>query len=83
MANNSLIDLNDHLFMALERLNDEDLNLENIDNECKRVASIVSVAEKIIGNAKITLDAMKLVAEGKLETTELTEIFIKEKKQIT
>lgn len=83
MAKNSLVDLNNHLFIALERLNDEDLNLENIDNECKRAASIVSVAEKIIGNAKITLDAMKLVAEGKLETTELTEIFIKEKKQIT
>lgn len=83
MAKNSLLDLNNHLFTALERLNDDDLNLENIDKECKRVESIVSVAEKIIGNAKITLEAMKLVAEGKMEITELPETFVKEKKEIS
>lgn len=33
---NSLADLNDHLFAALERLNSEDLNPEDLKNELKR-----------------------------------------------
>ena len=75
MARNKLTDLNDHLFMALERLNDEELTSEQIDVESKRAEAIIGVAGQIIGSAKITLDAMKLVSSGNLSTTDLPESF--------
>jgi hypothetical protein len=75
MAKNKLSDLNDHLFMALERLNDEELTTEQIESESKRAEAIIGVANQIIGTAKITLDAMKLVSNGNLDTTELPENF--------
>lgn len=75
MAKNKLSDLNDHLFMALERLNDEELTTEQIESESKRAEAIIGVANQIIGTAKITLDAMKLVSNGNLDMTELPENF--------
>jgi len=75
MAKNKLSDLNDHLFMALERLNEEDISTEQIEAESKRAEAIIGVANQIICNAKITLDAMRLVSNGNLDTTELPESF--------
>ena len=75
MAKNKLSDLNDHLFMALERLNEEDITTEQIEAESKRAEAIIGVANQIIGNAKITLDAMRLVSNGNLDSTELPETF--------
>jgi hypothetical protein len=61
--------------MALERLNDEELSSEQIESESKRAEAIIGVANQIIGNAKITLDAMRLVSNGNLDITELPETF--------
>lgn len=60
---NKLGDLNNHLFAALERLSDEDLSADQIDQEAKRADAIVSVADTIIGNADLQLKAAKLWAE--------------------
>ncbi|MCG6111295.1 MAG: hypothetical protein MEQ74_03790 [Paracoccus sp.] len=60
---NKLGDLNNHLFAALERLSDEDMTADQIDQEAKRAVAIVSVADKIIGNADLQLKAAKLWAE--------------------
>ena len=60
---NRMSDLNNHLFAALERLSDEDLSDEQISTEAKRADAIVSVADKIIGNASLQLNAAKLWAE--------------------
>ena len=54
---NSLIDLNNHLFAQLERLGDEELSQERLDKEISRAKSIVSVAQPIIENARLVLDA--------------------------
>lgn len=75
MAKNKLSDLNDHLFAALERLNDDNMTTDQIEAESKRAEAIIGVASQIIGNAKITLDAMKLAATGGLDTRELPESF--------
>lgn len=60
---NKLSDLNDHLFAQIERLSDEDLSAEQIDQESKRGQAIVAVADKIIHNASLQLQAAKIMSE--------------------
>lgn len=60
---NKLSNLNDHLFTALERLNDDDLTPEQIEAEAKRADAIVSIADQITENGKLRLSAAKLFAE--------------------
>ena len=62
---NKLIDLNDHLFAQLERLNDEKTTGEALASEIERSKALTGVACKIIDNAKLALDAEKLKAEYK------------------
>lgn len=56
---NTLVDLNNHLFAQLERLNDEDLNEEQLQKEVERAKAVSGVAKNIIENAKVTLDGIK------------------------
>jgi hypothetical protein len=60
---NSLADLNNHLFAQLERLSDEDLSPEQIDREAKRGAAIVAVADQIIRNAGLKIQAAKILSD--------------------
>ncbi|RNF34063.1 hypothetical protein [Paracoccus methylarcula] len=60
---NKLGDLNNHLFAQLERLSDEGMSAEQIEQEVKRTEAIVSVADQIVGNADLQLKAAKLYAE--------------------
>jgi hypothetical protein len=59
---NKLADLNDHLFAQLERLSEEGMTAEQIENEAKRGEAIVSVADQIIRNADLTFKAATFVA---------------------
>lgn len=74
MPKNKLSDLNDHLFLQLERLNDTDLKGEELAQEIERAKAIASIATPIVNNAKITVDAMKLVARGDIEKKMLGNI---------
>lgn len=60
---NTLGDLNNHLFAQLERLNDEELTGEDLEKELKRSKGITDLAEKIISNANIVLQATKLKSD--------------------
>ena len=60
---NRLTDLNDYLFAQLERLADEDLSSDALEAEVKRSDAVVHLADTIVANAKLQLDACKLVAE--------------------
>jgi hypothetical protein len=54
---NKLTDLNDHLFMAIERLNSEELGGEKLSEEIDRCKAMAQVANTIIDNGKLMLEA--------------------------
>jgi hypothetical protein len=58
-----LSDLNDHLFAQIERLAEEGLSPEKIDQEHKRAEAMVSVADQILRTAAVQLQAAKLVSD--------------------
>lgn len=60
---NTLGDLNNHLFMALERLGDEELKGDALKEEMERAKSIASISSQIISNANLALQAEKFKAE--------------------
>jgi hypothetical protein len=59
MAQNKLIDLNNHLFEALERLNDDEHMEVNGDKEIARAKAVTGVAQQIISLGNLALDAQK------------------------
>ena len=59
---NKLADLNNHLFAQLERLGEEDLTAEQIEQEGKRTDAIVQVAEQIVRNADLHRKAATTIA---------------------
>lgn len=61
---NKLSDLNDHLFAAIERLNDEGLDPERIPVEAARGKAIAELAEKSLAAGRLALDAAKLAHEA-------------------
>ena len=66
---NKLIDLNNYLFMQLERLNDENLEGDQLTAEIERSKAISTVASHIIQNGKLALDAARYQAEyGRIVT---------------
>jgi hypothetical protein len=68
---NTLGDLNNHLFMQLERLNDEDLKDEKLQEEIERAKAISNIATQIINNGSLALKAYELRLEyGYVEKNE-------------
>ncbi len=54
---NTLSDLNDHLFAQLERLGNESMSTEQMAIELERAKSITQVANQIVNNGRLVLDA--------------------------
>lgn len=73
MAKNKLLDLNDHLFAQLERLNDESIAPDAMELEIRKAGAISKVASQIVNNAKITLEAVKMVSDGRVRENQLPE----------
>lgn len=71
MARNKIEDLRNHLFMALERLNDDDLTAEQIENEVKKAKAITSVSNAIVETAKMEINYITVT--GQLESK--TDLF--------
>ncbi len=61
---NKMADLNDHLFMQLERLNDKSLKGEDLKQEIIKAKAVAGVANQIINGARVCIDGMKAFNEG-------------------
>ena len=70
---NTLGDLNNHLFMQSERLNDEDLKGDKLTEEIERSKAVTNVAKEIIANANIVLQAKKYTTEYLSEVPKMLE----------
>lgn len=75
MTRNTSADLNNHLFEQIERLNDTELEGDQLETEINRSKAMVDVSKQIIENSKLALDAQKLRAEytGKVDLPRMIE----------
>lgn len=71
---NKLSDLNNHLFMQLERLSDEELTADRLDVEAKRSEALVAIAEQIIRNADLHLRAGKIASDFGTDPTAYLQV---------
>lgn len=60
---NTLGDLNNHLFEQMERLNDDELNGEELENELNRTKGMATISSNIINNANLMFRAAELNIE--------------------
>lgn len=79
MARNKLTDLNDHLFMALERLNDDELNAEQLDNELKRAKGISTISKEIINSSNLIYKVAVSMGKGDIDPMTLPQQFNNQK----
>ena len=69
---NTLTDLNNYLFEAIERINDDSLDDTQLDKEIKRSEAVQKIAKTIIDNGNLALQAKKHLDEyGQGENVEL------------
>ena len=61
---NQLMDLNNHLFAQLERLGEESLSGERLQEEIQRTEAVTRVSTQIIGNGALMLKAQVAFSEG-------------------
>ncbi|HRO75767.1 MAG TPA: hypothetical protein PLP27_06445 [Crocinitomicaceae bacterium] len=65
MARNKMEDLRNHLFAALERLNDEDINPEKMKAEMQRAKSIAELSTALVETAKVEIEFIRAIeADG-------------------
>lgn len=55
---NTLGDLNNHLFAQLEKLDDDDLDGDQLDTEIKRAEAMSKISEQIIKTGELQYKAM-------------------------
>lgn len=60
---NTLSDVNNYLFEAIERLNDDTLTDEQLEREMKRADAVTKVAKTIVDNTNLALNIKKHLDE--------------------
>ncbi len=60
---NTLTDLNNALFEAIERIQDDDLTEDQLSREIRRAEAVTKVAEVIVRNGELALKTMMHINE--------------------
>jgi hypothetical protein len=68
MARNKINDLRDHLFAALERIDNDELTAEQVDAEINKAQAIAQIGSVIIQSAKVEVDFLKAMGKAGTET---------------
>lgn len=71
---NTLNDLNNHLFAQLERLSDEELKGEELQEELNRSKAVSDVAKNIVSNGNLILQAHKFKDDRMDANNQLPEL---------
>lgn len=71
---NKISDLNDHLFAQIERLGDQDLLGDDLKQEIDRSKAMAQIATQIVNSAKITVDAMRLLGRGDVNSSAINKL---------
>jgi hypothetical protein len=58
----------------LERLNDREMTAEQLEIESKRAKAMAGVASQILKTAELTIDAMKMVANGEFSKNDVSGV---------
>lgn len=58
-----LDDLNEYLFLSLDRITNDSLSDDQLEMEIKRAASVTKIAQTIINNGNLALNAMNSINE--------------------
>lgn len=71
---NSLADLNEYLFSALDAITNDDLSDEQLQREINKAQAVTKVAETVIRNGELALKTMELVNEYGYTTENGSEV---------
>ena len=74
MMKNKISDLRDHMFAALERLNNEDLKPEDLQKEIDRAKALSEVGKVIVESAKTEVLYAKMTGKRDENPTKFLEI---------
>jgi hypothetical protein len=69
----SKINFNDHLDDMMERLMNEDLTTEQLENEVRRSKALCQIADKKIENNKLIIQAAKMLSNGDIDKKFISE----------
>lgn len=75
---NSLCDLNNHLFVVLERLLDDDVchDEESTNKEINKARIVCDVSKVIVENAKVQLDALKYRENFNIDNARMPDLLM-------
>lgn len=68
---NKLLDLNDNLFEAMERVLDADLSTPEGQKELEMGKTVADIGAVIVNNAKIILTVQRLYEDGRINDPKL------------
>ena len=78
MAQNKIDNVRDHLFMQLERLNDDSLTPEQMQIEIEKAKAVSQVAATLIQTAKVEIDFINAMGVAESQSAFFSSIINKQ-----